>query len=85
MEIHKHVACVVSKNVSKGSETRRECEKKTYAKEKKLGKSAKNKEQREAVKREKETPATILDILPNPPKHAALPWGANCYMRTNDN
>ena len=28
---------------------------------------------------------SIPDILPNAPKHAALPWGANCHMRTNDN
>ena len=28
---------------------------------------------------------SILDILPNAPKHATLPWGVNCHIRTNGN
>ena len=50
------LACVagVSKNLREGNETERECEKKTYVKETKLGGSAKN---MEGVTRAKETPA----------------------------
>ena len=47
---------VRKKNLREGNETGRECEKqKTFAKEAKLGGSAKNKEQREGVRRAKET------------------------------
>ena len=58
---------------------------KTYAKGTKLGGSAKNKEQREGVRRAKETPAINPTHFTERPQSAPLPWGASCHMRTNDN
>ena len=44
MNVNNHLACVasVSQNVREGNEIKRECKKKIYAKETRLGGSAKN-------------------------------------------
>ena len=62
------VACVVgvSKSLHDGNETERKWEKKTHSKETKLRRSAKNKEQREGVRREKETPTNMPRSLGAP-------------------
>ena len=37
------------------------------------------------MRRANETSAINPRHITERPKHATLPWGTNCYMRTNDN
>ena len=73
-KIKTKVACVagVSKNLRKGIGTGRECEKQ--------GTEEGGEESEGNACNQSQT-----FLFTEGPKHAALPWGANCHMRTNDN